>query len=71
VPETRDYRDSIKYRAWPSVEGATIFGFENHKPKGPHLHIGDEEVGYAYRGLTQLLEDILAMIWKKGFIYEE
>jgi hypothetical protein len=71
VPKTRDYRDGIKYRAWLSVDGETVFGFDNHKPKGPHLHIGEEEIGYVYRGLTQLRADIVAMIEKKGFIYEE
>jgi hypothetical protein len=64
VPKTKEYREGIKYRAWLSVDGETIFGFDNQKPKGPHLHIGQEEVGYVYRGLVQLREDILAMIEK-------
>ncbi len=49
----------------------TIFGFDNHKPKGPHLHIGEQEVGYVFRGLKALKEDIIAMIKKEGFIYED
>ena len=70
VPKTKDYPEGTKYRAWLSVEGQTVFGFDNHKPKGPHLHVGDKELGYVYRGLTQLRADIVAMIEKEGFIYE-
>lgn len=51
-------------------DGETIFGFDNHKPKGPHLHIKDSEVGYHYRGVDELMEDIKAMIEKEGFVYE-
>jgi len=71
VPVTRSYPEGIKYRAWLSEEGKTIFGFDNHQPKGPHLHIGDREVGYVYRGIVALREDILAMIAEEGFVYED
>lgn len=61
----------MKYRAWVSENGATVFGFDNHKPKGPHLHIGLSEVGYVFRGIDELRRDIVAMIRKEGFLYEE
>jgi len=48
----------------------TIFGFDNHKPKGPHLHIKDKEIGYNYRGVDELISDIRALIEKEGFVYE-
>jgi hypothetical protein len=70
VPTTKDYPNGIKYRAWFSEAGQTLFGFDNHKPKGPHLHIGNREVGYVFRGLDALRQDIAAMIQKEGFIYE-
>ena len=70
IPISSDYPDGIKYRAWTSEHDVTLFGFDNHKPKGPHLHIGDVEVGYVFRGLKALREDISAMIKKAGFIYE-
>ncbi len=66
----KDYPDGIKYRAWVSKDGATLFGFDNHKPKGPHLHIREIEVGYVFRGMEALKVDIEAMIKKEGFIYE-
>ena len=68
IPKTKDYPEGIKYRAWVSEEGETVFGFDNHKPKGPHLHIGETEVGYVFRGMDALRADIEAMIKKEGFI---
>ena len=71
IPVSAAYPQGLKYRAWFSEDGATVFGFDNHKPKGPHLHIGDTEVGYVFRGIDELKRDVIAMIKKEGFIYEE
>ena len=70
IPKTQSYPEGIKYRAWLSENGETVFGFDNHKPKGPHLHIGNKEIGYVFRGIGPLREDVIAMIQKEGFIYE-
>jgi hypothetical protein len=67
VGPSRDYPEGIKFRAWFSEKGKTIFGVDNHKPKGPHLHIREVEVGYVFRGLDALMEDVIAMIKKEGF----
>ena len=71
VPVTKYYPTGAKYRAWVSEDGKTLFGFDNHKPKGPHLHIGEAAVGYVFRGTDALREDIVAMIRQEGFIYED
>lgn len=71
VPISHHYPDGIKYRAWFTEGGKTVFGFDNHKPKGPHLHIGDDEIGYVYRGVKELRADAEAMIEKAGYIYEK
>ena len=65
------FPDGIKYRAWLSQGGETIFGFDNHKPKGPHLHIGNRELPYEYAGLDRLRTDIIRLIELEGFIYED
>jgi hypothetical protein len=70
VPQSQGYPEGVKYRAWLSENGQTIFGFDNHQPKGPHLHVVDKELGYVFRGIKELREDILAMILEEGFIYE-
>jgi hypothetical protein len=71
IPRSKDYPEGLKYRAWLSENGETIFGFDNHKPKGPHLHIGDTEIGYLFRGYNELIKDIRVMIKKEGFRYED
>ena len=71
IPKTSEYPEGLKYRAWLSESGVSLFGFDNHKPKGPHLHIGDRELGYLFRGYDELMKDIKKMIKKEGFIYEE
>lgn len=35
VPKSNAYPDRVKYRAWLSESGVTLFGFDNHAPKGP------------------------------------
>ena len=42
-------------------------GIDNHKPKGPHLHLGDQEVAYDYRGDERLLNDFWDLVRKAGF----
>ncbi len=71
VPKSKAYPEGLKYRAWLSEDGDTLFGFDNHKPKGPHLHVGNHEIGYVFRGIEALSEDIRAMIENGGFIYED
>ena len=71
IAKNKDYPLGLKYRAWISENQKTVFGFDNHRPKGPHLHIGEREIGYVYRGTEQLKQDIVAMIRMEGFIYEE
>ena len=70
VPKSGAYPEGIKYRAWLSESGKTVFGFDNHPPKGHHLHLGDTQIGYDYTGFTQLQKDIERLIIKEGFIYE-
>lgn len=71
IPRSAAYPEGVKYRAWFSEDGITLFGFDNHEPKGPHLHIRKTEIGYLFRGVDELMKDIRAMIEKEGFIYEE
>jgi hypothetical protein len=71
IQTSEEFPEGIKYRAWLSEGGVTLFGFDNHKPKGPHLHVRETEVGYLFRGFGELMRDIRAMIEKEGFIYEE
>jgi hypothetical protein len=71
VPRSMAYPDGVRYRAWLSEAGVTLFGFDNHAPKGPHLHVRGTEVLYYFLGFDALWDDIRAMIREEGFVYEE
>ena len=61
------YPEGLKFRVWLSENGKTLFGLDNHFPKGPHLHLRGEETAYVYRGLKELRKDVEAMLKKEGF----
>lgn len=71
VPSSNAYPTGVKYRIWLSAEGQTIFGIDNHKPKGHHLHVGNVEMPYVYRGVDELRSDAAKLIRQEGFIYED
>lgn len=35
---------------------------DNHHPKGPHVHINDEEMPYEFHGLDRLVADFRRLI---------
>ena len=68
VPVSRDFPDGIKYRVWLSENGVTLFGFDNHKPKGPHLHKRNREESYEFKDVDQLIEDFWILVRMEGFL---
>ena len=70
VPESFYYPDGIKFSMFlvHKESGQVIVGFDNHKPKGPHLHIHEQEVPYQYDGVDPLIEDFWRYTKKEGFI---
>ena len=59
VPPTEH---GYKYRAVYVVDGVLIVGFDNERGKGDHCHIDGKELPYAFKGVDQLLEDIIAAV---------
>ena len=59
VPPTKH---GYKYRAVYVVNGVRIVGFDNERGKGDHCHIDGKELPYAFKGVDQLLEDIIAAV---------
>ena len=45
VPRSGDYPSGRKFRLFFVVDGNVVVGFDNHKPKGPHLHFGVKKSG--------------------------
>lgn len=66
VPKTQ-YPTGRKFSLFLVVGGKVLIGIDNHRPKGPHLHLGEEEVPYTYFSVDQLLEDFWDMVRKAGF----
>ncbi len=44
--------------------GQRIVGFDNERGKGDHMHRGDEEFPYEFRGVEPLLKDFVAEVTK-------
>jgi hypothetical protein len=48
--------------------GEVIIGFDNHKPKGPHLHKRGREELYEFKDVDQLIEDFWSLVRMEGFL---
>ena len=68
VPKAKHYEDGRKFSLFLVLKGRIIIGIDNHRPKGPHLHLGAEEVPYNYVDDDQLLNDFWDLVRKAGFI---
>ena len=67
VPKSQHYEIGKKFSLFLVLRGRVIVGIDNHKPKGPHLHLGGEEVAYRYLDDDQLLKDFWDLVRKAGF----
>lgn len=67
VPRSKDYPQGRKCSLFLVVGGEVVVGIDNHKPKGPHLHLGDRELPYHYRDERSLLADFWDLARKAGF----
>ena len=62
LPLSVRYPDGLKYRLVlvnPET-GEVLLLFDNHWPKGPHIHFAGSEVAYLFAGLVELLTDFRA-----------
>jgi hypothetical protein len=69
VPVTGHYPEGLKYSLFLVARetGRVIVGFDNHKPKGPHLHHHGKELDYEFRSMDELVEDFWHWVEKEGF----
>lgn len=67
VPKSRYYPTGRKFSLFLVFDGKVLIGFDNHKPKGPHLHMGDRELPYLYRDDLSLISDFWDFVRKAGF----
>lgn len=67
VLKSEHYPDGLKYSLFLVAGGEVLVGIDNHKPKGPHLHLGDRELPYQFRNDAILLSDFWDLARKAGF----
>ncbi len=67
VPRSAHYLNGRKFSLFFVVGGEVVVGIDNHKPKGPHLHIGGQELPFRHESDEQLLDDFWMLIRKAGF----
>jgi hypothetical protein len=59
VPPTEH---GYKYSAVYGVDGVRVVGFDNERGKGDHCHIEGVEMPYPFKGVDQLIEDVIAAV---------
>lgn len=67
IPKSEHYKMGRKFSLFLMMHGRVLIGIDNHQPKGPHLHLGNEEVNYNYKNDDQLLKDFWDLVRKAGF----
>jgi len=67
VPKSRFYGKGIKYSLYLVHNGVILLGFDNHKPKGPHLHLDGREEKYAFKSSKKLLKDFWELVESRGY----
>lgn len=67
VPKSVQYPGGVKFSLFLVSEGKVIMGVDNHKPKGPHLHLGEREFPFEYSTPEKLLADFWDLARKAGY----
>ena len=52
----------FKYSLFYGRPGKRLVLFDNERGKGDHVHVGQDEGPYEFRGPTQLIEDFKAAV---------
>jgi hypothetical protein len=65
VPRSEKYKDGLKWGliCVDQAAGKRII-MDNHHPKGPHIHVDQQELAYEFNGLDQLVDDFRRMIFE-------
>jgi hypothetical protein len=63
VSRTPRYRDGLKWGliCVDRVTGKRVL-MDNHHPKGPHIHVDDDELPYEFTNLDQLVHDFRRLV---------
>ena len=66
IPRTERQRLGLKYRliCVDMKTGSRVL-MDNHHPKGPHLHIDEQEVPYEFQSEERLISDFKEIVLQK------
>ena len=67
VPKSKEYPKGVKFSLFLVSSGQVLVGIDNHKPKGPHLHLGGQELPYLFQSEADLVRDFWDLARKAGF----
>ena len=69
VSDHKKYPDGLKYSLFcVNVESNEIIvGFDNHHPKGPHIHVDQVEQHYFFESIEKLIEDFYSLLKARGY----
>ena len=66
VGKSVKYPDGIKYGLiFKDLKTGSFILMDNHHPKGPHIHVNDNEFSYSYVNDDQLIEDFQNWVLKE------
>lgn len=63
IPRSKQYEDGLKWRliCVDRLSEKRVL-MDNHHPKGPHIHIDDDEMPYDFTGLDELVNEFRRLI---------
>lgn len=67
IPKSKHYPIGQKFSLFLISRGKIVVGIDNHKPKGPHLHLGNKELTFEYSTVDKLLADFWDLTRKAGY----
>ncbi len=66
VGKSEKYPDGIKYGLiCKDIKTGAFVLMDNHHPKGPHIHVNDDEFKYDYVNDEKLIEDFQKRVLKE------
>ena len=57
VRKSSYYPLGVRYSLYLVKEGRVLVGYDNHFPKGPHRHYGENEEEYEWVNIEKLIDD--------------
>lgn len=70
VPKTKHFPEGIKYSLFlvEKSTGNVLLGYDNHKPKGHHVHIGKTERTYNFQDIETLVNEFWSGVKERGYL---